>query len=152
MENNHFGENVTFYRKKLNITQEELAEKMNVSRQTVSRWETSNTFPEVETLIKLCSLFECDMDTLVRKDAKSCEDKPADAYYFSLNKYQKNALKKNKIVEIADAIISCLAIIIFLVLGFAFNLWHPAWIVFPIACILCFLVSLICHFAYPLYK
>ena len=152
MENNHFGENVTFYRKRLNITQEDLAEKMSVSRQTVSRWETNNTFPEVETLIKLCSLFECDMDTLVRKDAKEIEDKPKDAYYFSLNKYQKNALRKNKVVEIADAIISCLAIVIFLVLGFAFNLWHPAWIVFPIACILCFLVSLICHFAYPLYK
>ena len=152
MNNNYFGENVSFYRKKLNITQEDLAEKMSVSRQTVSRWENNSAFPEVETLIKLCDLFECDIDTLVRKNAKSCQLANNDIYSFSLNKYQINAIKKNKIMEIVNSIISCVAIIIFLILGFGFNLWHPAWIVFPIACVSCFLVSIICHFAFPLYK
>ncbi|MBQ8320156.1 MAG: helix-turn-helix domain-containing protein [Clostridia bacterium] len=65
-----FGENVGYYRKRLGITQEELAERLYVSRQTVSRWETDSTFPDVEMLIRLCELFGCDMDTLVRKDAK----------------------------------------------------------------------------------
>lgn len=64
-----FGENVTYYRKKLKITQENLAEWMSVSRQTVSRWETDSTFPDVDTLIKLCDLFKCDLDTLVRGSA-----------------------------------------------------------------------------------
>ncbi len=66
-----FGENVTYFRKKLKITQEELAERLYVTRQTVSRWETDSAFPDVEMLIKLCDLFGCDMDTLVRKDAKA---------------------------------------------------------------------------------
>ena len=54
-----FGENVVYYRKELKITQEELAEKLCVSRQTVSRWENDSFFPDMDTLIKLCDLFEC---------------------------------------------------------------------------------------------
>ncbi len=70
-----FGEKLSTYRKNLNLTQEELAEKMFVTRQTVSRWETDVAFPDVETLIKLCDLLGCDMDTLVRDKAK--EEKQA---------------------------------------------------------------------------
>ena len=69
-----FGENVSFYRKGLKITQEELAERLFVSRQTVSRWETDSALPDVETIIKLCELFGCDMDTLVRGDAAMSEE------------------------------------------------------------------------------
>ena len=65
-----FGENVGYYRKRLGLTQEELAEKLFISRQTVSRWETDSTFPDVEMLIRLCDLFMCDMDTLVRGSAQ----------------------------------------------------------------------------------
>lgn len=64
-----FGNNVLFYRKKYGITQEELAEKLDVTRQTVSRWETDGAFPDMEKLLALCELFRCDMDTLVRGDA-----------------------------------------------------------------------------------
>lgn len=65
-----FGENLSYYRKKINITQEELAEKLFVTRQTVSRWETDSALPDVETLIKLCDILSCNMDTLVRGNAK----------------------------------------------------------------------------------
>lgn len=75
MENKYFGENVAFFRKKSKITQEELAEKLNVSRQTVSRWENDSALPDVETLIELCELFNCDMDTLVRKNAEDFVNK-----------------------------------------------------------------------------
>ena len=65
-----FGKNIGYYRRKLKITQEELAERLYVSRQTISRWETDSVFPDVETIIKLCETFGCDMDTLVRGDAE----------------------------------------------------------------------------------
>ena len=84
-----FGENVTYYRKKLNVTQEELAERLSVSRQTVSRWETDSTFPDVEMLIRLCELFECDMDTLVRKRAVDT-DKYAPCAPSVLNTYNRH--------------------------------------------------------------
>ena len=60
------GENIQFLRKKESLTQEELAEKMNVSRQTISKWESDAGFPETEKILQICSLFSCNMDTLMR--------------------------------------------------------------------------------------
>lgn len=64
-----FGQNIQFLRKMhKGMTQEELAEKMGVSRQTVSRWELDATYPEMDKVIELCKLFSCSMDKLVRED------------------------------------------------------------------------------------
>lgn len=88
-----FGENFSFYRKKLCITQEEIADRLFVSRQTVSRWENGAVIPDVEMLICICDLFECDMDTLLRKDASVSEEtdtndsKRKSSYDKHMNKY-----------------------------------------------------------------
>ena len=58
-----FGENLQFLRKRANMTQEDLAEKMEVSRQSVSKWESNVSYPETDAILRLCSLFHCDMDT-----------------------------------------------------------------------------------------
>ncbi|MCI8840684.1 MAG: helix-turn-helix transcriptional regulator [Oscillospiraceae bacterium] len=63
-----FGENLQFLRKRANMTQEDLAEKMEVSRQSVSKWESNVSYPETDAILRLCSLFHCDMDTLLRGD------------------------------------------------------------------------------------
>ena len=65
-----FGENLQFYRKRKNITQEQLAEQLGVSRQTVSKWESDSSYPEMEKILQLCDLFECSMDILIRGDAQ----------------------------------------------------------------------------------
>lgn len=63
------GQNIQFLRKMhKGMTQEELAEKMGVSRQTVSKWELDSTYPEMDKVISLCKLFSCSMDKLVRED------------------------------------------------------------------------------------
>ena len=51
------GTNIQFYRKQKNMTQEDLAEFMNVSRQTVSKWESDTAFPETDKLITLSDYF-----------------------------------------------------------------------------------------------
>ncbi|MCA5964098.1 helix-turn-helix domain-containing protein [Blautia sp. RD014234] len=51
-----FGENLQYYRKREEITQEQLAEKMEVSRQTISKWEAGTSYPEME---KSCSSAIC---------------------------------------------------------------------------------------------
>ena len=56
-----FGENLQFYRKRKDITQEQLAEQLDVSRQTVSKWESGSSYPEMEKILQLCDLFECPM-------------------------------------------------------------------------------------------
>ena len=68
-----FGENFTFYRKKLGMTQEEIAERLFVSRQTVSRWENGSVVPDAQTLIQICDFFDCDMDILLRRDAAEAD-------------------------------------------------------------------------------
>lgn len=61
-----FGKNLQVLRKMTNMTQEDLAEKMNVSRQTISKWELGEALPEVEKLVELCDVFNCPVDQLLR--------------------------------------------------------------------------------------
>ncbi|MCI8750572.1 MAG: helix-turn-helix transcriptional regulator [Lachnospiraceae bacterium] len=64
-----FGTNLQILRKIGNdMTQEELAERLCVSRQTISKWELDIAYPEINKLIELCDLFSCTMDELVRGD------------------------------------------------------------------------------------
>lgn len=62
----NFGENLQNLRKISHISQEELAEKLNVSRQAISKWESNDCYPETEKLLKICELFNCSMDTLLK--------------------------------------------------------------------------------------
>ena len=59
------GEKLAALRRKKGLTQEDLSEKLNVSRQSVSRWEMDAAFPETDKLIKLSKLFECSIDFLL---------------------------------------------------------------------------------------
>lgn len=51
-----------------NMTQERLAERMGVSRQTISKWETGEAVPEVDKLLELSSIFSCSLDALLKED------------------------------------------------------------------------------------
>ena len=63
------GQNLQFFRKMhQGMTQEELAEKLGVSRQTISKWETDSAFPEMDKAITLCNIFSCSLDGLVREN------------------------------------------------------------------------------------
>jgi len=69
----NFGKNLQFLRHlKGNMTQEDLAEKMNISRQTVSKWELDTVQPEMDKAIELCRLFNCSLDDLFRSDMVAC--------------------------------------------------------------------------------
>lgn len=64
----NFGKNLQILRKMTNMTQEDLAEKMDISRQTVSKWELGAILPEIEKLVELCDTFNCSVDQLLRGD------------------------------------------------------------------------------------
>lgn len=57
-----------------NMTQEKLAERMGVSRQTISKWENGEAYPELDKLMELSSLFSCTLDTLLKEDILPKED------------------------------------------------------------------------------
>ena len=65
----YFGSNLQHLRKiHGTMTQEKLAEKVGVSRQTVSKWESGEVCPEVSKLMDLCDIFQCNLDELLRQD------------------------------------------------------------------------------------
>lgn len=60
------GEKIAEERKKLGLTQQQFAEKLGVTRQAVSRWESDLAFPETDTLIAMSGLFGCSIDYLIK--------------------------------------------------------------------------------------
>ena len=69
MEN--LGQRITELRKKRNLTQSELGEKLNVTSQAVSKWENNLSEPDLETTKKLCEILEVSMSELLGLDDKS---------------------------------------------------------------------------------
>lgn len=63
-----FGENLQKLRKEKGISQEQLAEQLGVTRQSVSKWESGGSYPEMDKLVTICQIFGCDLDSLINKD------------------------------------------------------------------------------------
>lgn len=61
-----FGENLRFLRTEAGLTQEQFAEEMEVTRQSVSKWESDSGFPEMDKLIQISDRFDCNLDDLLR--------------------------------------------------------------------------------------
>lgn len=71
------GSNLQYLRRlSKNMTQEALAEKLGISRQTISKWEMDAALPEIDKAIELCRIFNCSLDNLFREEM----DKRSDAY------------------------------------------------------------------------
>ena len=62
-------------RKRIGLSQEELAEKLNVSRQSVSKWEGAQSIPDINRIIMLAEIFGVTTDYLLKDDAmrNSCD-------------------------------------------------------------------------------
>lgn len=67
--NNLIGERLVELRNEKNMTQEEFAENIGVSRQAVSKWELDKTFPDVDKLIKISELYQVSVDYILKGDA-----------------------------------------------------------------------------------
>lgn len=72
----NFGKNLQALRKAQKLSQEELADKMQVSRQAISKWESGNTYPETEKLIELSKVLGCSVDSLVKDEMQFVSSKP----------------------------------------------------------------------------
>ena len=71
-----FGDKLKQYRLKEGLSQEQLAEKIGVSRQAITKWETKRGLPDVENMIILAELFNLTLDELVLEEVKKQEEKP----------------------------------------------------------------------------
>ena len=68
--NNKFSENLKKIRKDNNLSQEQLADELGVSRQAISKWESAVAYPEMDKIIALCDKFNLNIDDLLHRDIK----------------------------------------------------------------------------------
>lgn len=124
------GEKISKQRKKLNYTQEQLAEILGVSRQSISKWESDIAYPETDKLIELGKLFDCSMDYLLKEEiteensvqTSNLIDKVEEiSRKVMTNKNKDNAKKILKIIGIIFAVVLSIDIISMLLYFFVFG-------------------------------
>ena len=67
------GEKITKLRKEQKLTQEQLADILKVSRQSVSKWERNVAYPDTEKLIRISKIFECSLDYLLKDELEQMD-------------------------------------------------------------------------------
>lgn len=110
-----FGENLYNLRKKQKISQEKLAEKIGVSRQSVSKWENGTAYPEMNRIFELCKIFHCKLNDLVNNNILDFDslDKEVKMSVVKFNKEKQNKLKiVSKTISIFSKILQVITIII----------------------------------------
>lgn len=65
-----FNEKLYYLRKEHKLSQEQLADMLDVSRQSVSKWESGQTYPEMDKLLAICKIFKCDLNDLTNDEIK----------------------------------------------------------------------------------
>lgn len=108
------AKNIQFLRKKHGLTQEDLSEYLCVSRQSISKWETGEAYPDTEKIIALCDRFDVSMDLLVRGDLTSgvvdsnsiSDEKNVNEEIFESDNYSTENSFDNENVNNQDDIVS----------------------------------------------
>lgn len=78
-----FRKNLEYLRKGRKLSQEELAFKLGVSRQSVSKWESGGAYPETEKMLAMCKLFDCTLDELMNQDIREENIEESRKYTFN---------------------------------------------------------------------
>lgn len=71
---NNLADNLKRIRKENNLSQEQLAEKLGVSRQAVSKWESAQSYPEMDKVLQICSLFNLNINELINENVKEVNE------------------------------------------------------------------------------
>lgn len=87
LEELQIGTQIRKYRSDMGISQEMLAEKVYVSRQTVSNWETGKNYPDIHSLLMLSVLFNVSLDQLIKGDVEIMEKEIQESEIKKFNRY-----------------------------------------------------------------
>ena len=105
----NFGEKLTNLRKQKGLSQEELGEELNVTRQTISKWELGQTSPDTAKLTEIANYFNVGVDELTN------EEKEVKYNDYSSNNNSENNNKNVGIIILIIILVLCLVGIIFYV-------------------------------------
>ena len=87
----NLSDNLKKIRKEHNLSQEQLADKLGVSRQSVSKWESNQAYPEMDKVLQICKMFNVNIDELMNQDINSVKESKQSKS--NLNKYVKDLLE-----------------------------------------------------------
>ena len=100
-----FGDNLKKIRIYKKLSQEDLAEKVKVSRQSISKWETGDAYPSMNNLLELCKIFHCKINDLVN-DSINDIDSLSDDIKTKIVSLKKEEQKKMKVLSKIISVIS----------------------------------------------
>ena len=78
----NLSDNLKRIRKENNLSQEQLADKLGVSRQSVSKWESGQAYPEMDKVLQLCQLFNLNIDELLNQNIKTLSNFSDEQYNY----------------------------------------------------------------------
>ena len=110
-----FGDNLKKLRRAKKISQEELAERVNVSRQSVSKWEPGDAYPEMNNILELCKIFHCHINELVNDSIIDVDsfDEDVRENVVKLKKEQQRKMKGlSKAISVIAKIMSTLVLVV----------------------------------------
>ena len=147
-----FADNLALLRANHNMTQEQLAERLGVSRQSVSKWESGVCLPELATLDTLCGMFDCTLDNLLRGSVAQADLAALEAYDAGWNRFAKAITFGTAMVLLGVAasgfamafglrertagVLWILAVAVFFVWSFLFDAWKISWLTFAVSALL----------------
>ena len=117
-----FGEKMQELRRKAGMSQDTLAEQLDVSRQAVSKWERDETMPETEKVVRIAQLFHVSLDELLldREPQKEPEPQPQPQYrpvyrHNYVNQFRRHGYKLGYVLMAVGALICAFSLIMRLV-------------------------------------
>jgi len=139
----NLSEKISALRKQSGMSQEQLAEKIGISRQAVSGWENGDSTPEIDNILRLGEIFGVTMDYLLKDEFEDAykenehvrEDEENNKWSWNFDEkdrtYSVHKSRKNRNIFVSNAY--NIAAVAYLIMGFVWGLWHPGWIVFLVA-------------------
>jgi transcriptional regulator with XRE-family HTH domain len=139
--NEKAAKKLEYLRKQKGLTQRQLAEKIGVSRDLISKWERSETSPDTDHLVALANLYNVSIDEMINsKEEKVNMQEAQRAEFFGYD--EKSDKKKKDYPKAYNFPFPIVVVIVYLLLGFYKNFWHPGWLIFMTIPLYYFVVSL----------
>lgn len=120
------GERLQNRRKELGYTQQEIADRLHVSRQTISNWEVGKNYPDLQSIVDLSDIYNISLDLLLKGDEKVMKKL----------KHDTDVVKTNRLVAISNFIGIILALSLILIGGIECTALGNWVILIPVAVIL----------------
>ena len=120
------GKKLFELRKSKNLSQEDVAERLNVTRQSVSKWETNQSTPDFDKIVPLCDLYGITTDELLKDEVK--EEKMEEKVEIKKNIYEnmtKNQINQKSAEIVSSSILIFIIAIAFTGIGITVLRWNP---------------------------